>query len=98
MQMMQITGYTMNIIEEVKSFNIRIYGFTYTGFVVDSVWEGIVCYKNSQGKVIAINHKGIFDNIFPWQDGKKVDDISIVMCSPCFQDKRGSNEHTNKKD
>ncbi len=88
----------MNSIEEVKSYNINIYGSTYKGFTVDSEWEQLICYKNEMGKVIALNHKGIFDNIFPDLGIKpKEDELTILMASPCFQDKRGSNERANTK-
>ena len=93
---MQIIGVYMNSIEKIETYNITVYGSKYTGFVIDSKWNGLVCYKNTNGKVIAVEHESIVDHIFPDLTSQpNTSELSIIMASPWFQDKRGSNENSD---
>lgn len=74
-------------IRKVSCFNITIRGVEHEGFKKVDTWNGLACYQNHQGKVIATDVGGsddffgdMFGDIFDLHSGEVV----IVMCDHCF--------------
>ena len=74
-------------IRKVSGFNITIRGVEHEGFKKVDTWNGLACYQNHQGKVIATDvggdpdlFGGMFGDIFDL-DSKEV---VLVMCDDCF--------------
>lgn len=83
-------------IKEQTSFSIVIDDIEHTGFTIESEWNGLICYKNKEGQIIA--HKGNSQSFnigkflgLPSSEGE-FEELQIVSISPCLMPETTSNE------
>jgi len=81
-------------IKPVESFIITIEGIECSPFTKESTWNGLVCYRNKHGVIIAVDESSFVDKLFQNinNDGHKYSDLNILTCSPCFMPSDNSSE------
>ena len=74
-------------IKSTESFIITIDGIECAPFTKESTWNGLACYRNKHGIIVAVDNDTFVDKPFSnIADSKKPHDgdLEIITCSPCF--------------
>ena len=74
-------------IKSTESFIITIEGIECSPFTKESVWNGLACYRNKHGVIVAVDESTFVDKLFNGITNSAVpknSDLNILTCSPCF--------------
>lgn len=74
----------MSKITKTEVFDIEIKGVVHEGFKKKDSWNGLACYENKYGKIIAAENFKLDIFSFMNYDNINEEDIKIVAGSPCF--------------